>query len=226
MSTLKALYAAWPQVAQAATEEQGGPGPQPLAIPNIGRHQLGDLFRQLGFKVGAEIGTERGLGAASLLRGHPEMKLHCVDAWSAYLGYRRHVPQVAVDAFYEDALQRLGPMGATLHRGFSTDVAQEFTDGSLDFIYIDANHDLPHVIADLAAWEPKVRTGGIVAGDDFRLRGIRWNNGDVSEKPHVVQAVVAWTWTYNISPWFLLGEKDGKPGEIRNKARSFMWVKE
>ena len=39
--------------------------------------------------------------------------------------------------------------------------------GQLDSVYIDADHCYPAVRADIAAWLPKVRPGGIIAGHDF-----------------------------------------------------------
>lgn len=42
-----------------------------------------------------------------------------------------------------------------------------FADGSLDYVFIDGSHDGESVAADLKAWIPKVRTGGIAAGHDY-----------------------------------------------------------
>ena len=40
-------------------------------------------------------------------------------------------------------------------------------DGDLDWVFIDANHNYDYVRADIAAWTPKVRPGGIIAGHDY-----------------------------------------------------------
>ncbi|CAE7710871.1 rlmJ [Symbiodinium sp. CCMP2456] len=45
--------------------------------------------------------------------------------------------------------------------------ASQIADGELDFVYLDARHDFAGVVADIHAWWPKVRTGGIFAGHDF-----------------------------------------------------------
>lgn len=42
-----------------------------------------------------------------------------------------------------------------------------FADLSVDFIFLDAAHDEINVSADIAAWLPKVRNGGWIAGDDL-----------------------------------------------------------
>ena len=40
-------------------------------------------------------------------------------------------------------------------------------DGFFDFVFIDANHSYEAVREDVAAWAPKVRSGGIVSGHDY-----------------------------------------------------------
>jgi hypothetical protein len=49
----------------------------------------------------------------------------------------------------------------------SVEAAKPIADASLDFVYIDAGHTYESVKADLAAWIPKVRVGGIVSGHDY-----------------------------------------------------------
>ena len=51
--------------------------PNPIEIPNSNRETLAWLFNQLGFTVGAEIGTERGLYAQVLLDKNPNLQLFC-----------------------------------------------------------------------------------------------------------------------------------------------------
>jgi hypothetical protein len=42
-----------------------------------------------------------------------------------------------------------------------------FADASLDWVHIDARHDYDSVLADIAAWLPKVVDGGWISGDDY-----------------------------------------------------------
>jgi hypothetical protein len=69
-------------------------------------------------------------------------------------------------------------------------------------------------------WYPKVRVGGICAGHDF----IKRKNYEYGM--HVIEAVTAYATAFDIKPWFLLGRKEVVEGELREKPRSFMWVKE
>lgn len=42
-----------------------------------------------------------------------------------------------------------------------------FDDLSLDFVFVDAGHDECSVAEDLEVWWPKLRSGGLLAGDDY-----------------------------------------------------------
>jgi len=46
----------------------------------------------------------------------------------------------------------------------------------LDFAYIDGNHSLKSVTADLGAWWPKVKSGGIICGHDYYDRNTDYHN--------------------------------------------------
>jgi len=45
--------------------------------------------------------------------------------------------------------------------------ASFFRDRSLAWVHLDARHDREHLIADIAAWTPKVQSGGWLSGDDY-----------------------------------------------------------
>lgn len=53
----------------------------------------------------------------------------------------------------------------------SVQAAGLFADSSLTMVFIDGRHDYESVRADIIAWKPKVRQGGVLAGDDMGLPG-------------------------------------------------------
>src|SRR4029078_5218989 len=101
------------------------------------------------------------------------------------------------------------------------EAVKDFKDESLDFVYIDGNHQLRYVIEDLVEWSKKIRSGGIISGHDYIYTNPRTAAGIC----HVIYAVNAYTATYKIKNWYLLGRKEEKPNEKRDKWRSWMWVK-
>lgn len=192
----------------------------PIEIPNVGRNDLALLFHELGFKVGVEVGVERGHYSKVLLRSNPDLKLFCVDPWKAYSGYRDHVSQERLDGFYEETKKRLTGMNVELVRKLSLEAVADFQDESIDFVYIDGNHSFLNTVNDLYFWSKKVRTGGVVSGHDY-VHIPRKSPRDI----HVVEAVDGHTSSNYIKPWFLLGTKEKVPGQIRDDSRSYMWVK-
>lgn len=55
----------------------------------------------------------------------------------------------------------------TVHQMTSVQAAGLFEDGSVSFVLIDAAHDYDSVRADIQAWLPKIKPGGVLAGDDI-----------------------------------------------------------
>jgi len=49
----------------------------------------------------------------------------------------------------------------------SVEAAGDFEDGSIDYCFIDADHSEESVAADLRAWWPKLKPGGLLVGDDY-----------------------------------------------------------
>ena len=45
--------------------------------------------------------------------------------------------------------------------------------GSLDFVFIDAEHTFEAVVSDIRAWLPKVKHGGCIAGHDLDWDGVK-----------------------------------------------------
>lgn len=193
-------------------------GSRIVEISGYNRDMFAQLLADLGLNKGVEMGVETGLYSEVLCKANPNIDLSSVDAWTAYHGYRDHVSQEKLDGFMEKTKERLVPYRATVIKGFSMDVVKQFEDGSLDFVYIDGNHELQHTINDICEWQKKVRTGGIVAGHDYILRN---NPGYLMHVPHAVHAYID---SYNIRPLFILGAKDD-PRPLRDSSRSWFYVK-
>lgn len=125
----------------------------------------------LEFKgIGVEIGVEQGAYSEIICQVDNVEKLYSIDAWKAYSRYRDHTRQQKLDNFYELSKKKLEPYNCVIIRKFSDDAAKDFLDESLDFVYIDANHDYEHVYNDIYVWIKKVKSGGIISGHDYTRR--------------------------------------------------------
>jgi len=88
----------------------------------------------------------------------------------------------------------------TVHRGRSIEQAAKVADGSVDLVFLDADHTYKQVKADIEAWLPKVRPGGWLSGHDYNHNG-PWKNkwgvakavNEVLGKPEV-DAGSTWFW--------------------------------
>ena len=130
------------------------------------RIELAQRFAALGFKKGAEIGVYKGLYALELCKANPSLQLYCIDSWGMPTAPGKGEGVAHVRAFVE-AQSRLAPYNVEFIKKFSMDAINDFEDGSLDFVYIDANHTRGFVAEDVREWSKKVRVGGIVAGHDY-----------------------------------------------------------
>jgi predicted O-methyltransferase YrrM len=161
---------------------------------HLGRNELAKMFKG----IGAEIGVEQGVFAEEIMKTAD--KLYCVDAWQSYRAYRDHVRQSKLDAFYDITKNRLDGLNVEYVRKFSVDAAKDFADGSLDFVYIDANHSYEYVKQDIELWAPKVKSGGIVSGHDYiRRKG-------QSEYYNVVPAVNEYVAANNLQLYVFRGD--------------------
>ena len=184
-----------------------------IHVRGVSRADLAFLFAALRFRRGAEIGVAQGIFSEHLCRTIPGLELLCVDPWRLYSGNPRSQPPAVQEASFAEATARLQPYHATLVRAMSLEAVTAVPDASLDFVFIDGNHKYQYVLADLQAWSPKVRPGGIVAGDDyytFRTGG-------------VIEAVEAFTRAQGIRCWFTTDEPRRRNHRgVRQPA--FWWV--
>ena len=183
-----------------------------VLMPGFTRADLASLFADRGYTSGAEIGVARGRFSEHLCKTIPCLHLLCVDPWRAYRGNPRSQPQSKQDACYAEATARLAPFDVTIVRDMSLYAVKDIPDNALDFVFIDGNHTLDYVIADLRAWSPKVRSGGIVSGDDYYV----FRDGGV------IEAVETFTRAQGISSWWVTDERRRNHRGVRQPA--FFWV--
>lgn len=190
---------------------------RPAEIPNVGRDDLPAFFKEMGFKVGAEIGVYQGEFSEKLAKDG--LKLYCVDPWADYEDYHDSEMKDRMNKFHEITKERLAPYDCTIIRKFSEDASKDFEDESLDFVYIDGHHGFKYVTQDIWDWFPKVKKGGVMAGHDY----IYTTKGPYQlHACHVKFVLPAITGALGIRNWYVLGERHG---ENRDPHRSWMFIK-
>ena len=118
-----------------------------------------------------EIGTWTGDFSEALLKYTKCKKLYCVDPYrhfenDEYPDSMNTLTQASFDMVFANTKLRLSKCEdrAEFICELSTDAAQKIADESVDFAYIDGNHDFAYVDADIKAWFPKIRKGGYLCG--------------------------------------------------------------
>jgi len=159
----------------------------------LGRDALDNRRRVLEMmpsqSVCAEIGVWKGDFSARILEVVRPAILHLIDPWrfeagpeysEAWYGGSAAKSQADMDAIHAAVRYRFEPQvesgRVAVRRQASAAAAEAFEDGYFDWVYIDANHQYEFVMQDLQAYWPKVKTGGMVAGDDYGTPGW-WEDG-------------------------------------------------
>lgn len=148
--------------------------------------------------VFVEVGSWRGRSSVymgvEIVNSGKELKMVCVDTWEGCVENKGH-DLLVNDGLYKEFLQNISSVNTNrpdtlLEMRMSSLDAAEFVENfSLDFVFIDASHDYENVIADIRAWYPKVKEGGVIAGHDYPdWPGVKkaveeyFNRGDIVSK--------------------------------------------
>ena len=119
-----------------------------------------------------EVGSWRGRSACFLgveiHNSGKDIKLDCVDTWN---GSEEHVGYDILenDGLYNEFISNIEPISHIINpiRMESLKAVDLYEDESLDLVFLDASHKYEDIKADILAWYPKVKKGGIFAGHDY-----------------------------------------------------------
>jgi len=188
---------------------------RPYKIHDTFRTDLPEFFVQMGFMVGAEIGSLRGEFTEELCKSG--LKIHAIDPWAYYKNYKRHPQEAPMEEIFEEAKKRLALYDCTFIRKTSMDAVEDFEDNSLDFVYIDGNHSIRYIVEDIFEWYRKVKPGGVVSGHDYENL---FKNPYGLMNCRVKDAVDMMIGIYDVD-FYVLGSNRGN----RDKHRSWFFVK-
>jgi hypothetical protein len=119
---------------------------------------------------GVEVGTFKGEFSKEIL-GSWSGKLYMVDVWrdlsEEYQDCSNH--KFFETNLYDETIKNVNEFGdrAIMIRTTSESASHIFSNDSLDFVYIDANHSYDFVKQDIKLWYPKIKKGGYILGHDY-----------------------------------------------------------
>jgi len=122
-------------------------------------------------EVGVALGHSIAFLARQVLDAGKVGRIHAVDPWAgvARNGEQQTANspddyQLYLDMMKQHASEELGRISDC--RMTSVGASGLFQNHSVDMVLIDGAHDYDSVKQDILAWWPKVKPGGILAGDD------------------------------------------------------------
>lgn len=126
-------------------------------------------------EVGCWKGRSAAFMAVEIINSNKQITFDCIDH---FRGSEEHLDPTqegydkdAVDGkllqiFTDNMLPVAGHYNLVPQS--SPEAVVNYADASLNFVFIDASHDYDSVKADILAWWPKIKPGGVLAGHDVR----------------------------------------------------------
>ena len=131
-----------------------------------------------GYRYGAELGVSHGRFTSYLCSLMEDMKMIAIDLWAEQPNNSGPQTFERKDGWYHDEkleglkkhCAKYFPGRVDIRQQHSVEAAKGIRDESLDFVFIDADHSYEGCLADILAWTPKIKIGGMIAGHDFNDR--------------------------------------------------------
>jgi len=128
--------------------------------------------------VCAEIGVFRGEYTRHILEITKPRELHLIDGWwhlygeyfpdwGPYTEYGRLSTRQAYEDVQHAVRIAAGTSDVITHVGDDCDILETFADGYFDWVYLDSSHRYEETLQELEVLSRKVRSDGIIAGDDW-----------------------------------------------------------
>ena len=115
-----------------------------------------------------ECGAWLGRSSNFLCGLRNDVNVYIVDHWKGSINERDTHHALAKEAnLYSLFRKNMKGLQYSPLKMESRKAATRFDQHSVDVVFIDMDHDYESVIADVHAWLPKVRPGGIIAGHDY-----------------------------------------------------------
>jgi GR25 family glycosyltransferase involved in LPS biosynthesis len=132
-------------------------------------------------EIGSWKGKSASFMAVEIANTGKRIRFDCIDTFK---GSKEHEfdPSILNDTLLEEFTHNTKPVVEYINTivSDSVEAASRYEDNSIDFIFVDGDHSFEGVDRDLVAWLPKLKPGGLIAGDDV-------TNPDY---PNIISAVI------------------------------------
>jgi len=119
-----------------------------------------------------EVGVRSGEHALAMLE-LPIKQLYLIDSYDPYLDIDEWCEASKQSEYLHDLVGRIREHTfrhkVRIILADSQAISQQFENGTLDYVYIDANHKYEAIKEDIKNWFPKIKPHGVLAGHDFHI---------------------------------------------------------
>ena len=125
------------------------------------------ISKEKNFQVFIELGSWKGHSTRYLgkLLKKRNVIIYAIDLFEDTYKNYNDIEKKYLDKIFEYNTRGLNNIKSI--KSISWEAAVKFNDASVDFVFIDADHEYESVKKDIAAWLPKVKKGGIISGHDY-----------------------------------------------------------
>ena len=137
--------------------------------------------------IGIEIGCYAGESTSVFLRSNAFRKFYCVDPWIPDYDSKTVITRndlIEAEKVFDRKFANSDIV--TKVKMKSDDAVSLFANASIDFLYIDGDHNYESVRNDILHYVPKVKSDGIISGHDYtstKWTGVKQAVDEYFQKP-------------------------------------------
>lgn len=148
--------------------------------------------------IGVEIGVLKGKNALSIYKTLNIDILYLIDFWNSQELIQEY-SKLAQKNYLKTIKRFRNKSNVVIYKCTSLEAVNLFSDDSIDFCYIDANHNYEYVKQDIELWNKKVKINGVIGGHDiihFQTLGVYQAIKEFSEKNNIIYEMNAPDWYF------------------------------
>jgi predicted O-methyltransferase YrrM len=131
-----------------------------------------DFISEQPYTIFVEVGCWLGHSVSYLaqtMRNKPNVKIYAIDLFDDSYDLKKYdyLEGIRYKLFQKKLIEAKVNDIVIPIKSVSWDGAANFSDESVDFVFIDADHSYESVKKDIEAWLPKIRKNGIISGHDY-----------------------------------------------------------
>ena len=120
-------------------------------------------------EIGSWFGKSTKYLSDKIAESKKNLNLICIDTFKGTQNEELHLQIVGGDSIYQDFYYNVDNPNISIIKDSSHEASKLFSNGSIDYLMIDGDHSYEGVKQDIQDYFYKVKPGGIISGDDYRV---------------------------------------------------------